>query len=87
MFLNNHFLLTVTANFVDYTEEKHMKTLLALQIVKNHNKEKQFAVFFSVLQNYDIVQKLEAVIANNSDTNNTLCQKIEAHLLNKENLV
>ena len=55
--------------------------------MKDHNEEEQFAVFFSVLQNYDIVQKLEAVIADNSDINNTLCQEIEAHLLNKKNLV
>ena len=55
--------------------------------MKNHNKEKQFAVFFSVLQNYDIVQKLEAVVADNSGTNDIFCQEIEAHLLNKENLV
>ena len=40
-----------------------------------------------MLQDYDIVQKLEAVIADNSDTNNTLCQEIEVYLLNKENLV
>ena len=73
MFLNNHFLLTVTADFVDCIEEKHMKTLLALQIVKNYNKKKQFIIFFSVLQNYDIVQKLETVVADNSDTNDTFC--------------
>ena len=52
---NNHLLLAVTADFVDCTEEKHMKTLLALQIVKNHNEEEQFAVLLSVLQDYDIV--------------------------------
>jgi len=52
---NRHFLLTVTADFVDCTEEKHMKTLLALYTVKNHSEEKQFAVLLSVLQNYDII--------------------------------
>ena len=87
MFLNNHFLLIVIADFVDCIEEKHMKTLFVLQIMKNHNEKKQFAVFLSVLQDYDIVQKLEAVVADNSDTNDTLCQEIEAHLLNKKNLV
>ena len=64
-----------------------MKTLLVFQIVKNHNKKKQFTVFFSVFQNYNIIQKLEAVVADNSDTNDTFCQEIEAHLLNKKNLV
>ena len=64
-----------------------MKILLALHTVKNHNKKTQFAVFLSVLHDYDIMQKLETVIIDNSDTNNTLCKEIEAHLLNKENLV
>ena len=77
----------MTADFVDYIKKKHMKTLLALQIVKNHSEKEQFAVLLSVLQDYDIVQKLEAVVADNSDTNDILCQKIEAHFLNKENLV
>ena len=55
--------------------------------MKNHNEKKQFAVLLSVLQDYDIVQKLEVVVADNSDTNDTLCQEIEAYLLNTENLV
>ena len=40
-----------------------------------------------MLQNYNIVQKLETVVADNSDINDTFCQEIEAHLLNKKNLV
>jgi hypothetical protein len=40
-----------------------------------------------VLQDYDIVSKLRAVVADNSGTNDTLCQEIEAYLLNTENLV
>ena len=87
MSLNKHLLLAITTDFVDCTEEKHMKTFLALQIVKNHSKKEQFAVLLSVLQDYDIVQKLEAVVADNFDTNDTFCQEIEAHLLNKKNLV
>ena len=73
MFLNNHFLLAVIADFVNCTEEKHMKTFLILQIAKNHSEEEQFVVLFSVLQDYNIVQKLKAVITDNSNTNNTLC--------------
>ena len=64
-----------------------MKTLLVLQIVKDHSEEEQFAVLLSVLQDYDIVQKLEAVVADNSGTNDTLCQEIEAYFLSKENLM
>ena len=64
-----------------------MKTLLAFHTVKEHSEEEQFAVLLSVLQDYNIIEKLETVIADNSDTNNTLCQEIEAHLLKTKNLV
>ena len=40
-----------------------------------------------MLQDYDIVQKLEAVVVDNSDTNDIFYQEIEAHFLNKKNLV
>ena len=85
--MNRCLLLVVTADFVDLTEEKHVKILLALYKVKDHNKEEQFAVLLSVLQNYDIMKKLKAVITDNSDINDTLCQQIEDHLLEIENLV
>ena len=55
--------------------------------MKNHNKKEQFAVLLSVLQDYNIIQKFETVVADNSDINDTLCQEIEAHLLNKENFL
>jgi len=55
MFLNRHLLLVITADFVDCTEEKHMKTLLALYIMKDHSEEEQFAVLLSVLQDYNII--------------------------------
>ena len=64
-----------------------MKTLLMLCKVKSHSKENQFIVLLSILKNYDITWNLEAVVADNSDTNDTLCQKIEAHLLQAENIV
>ena len=64
-----------------------MKTLLALYTVKNYSKEAQFAVLLFVLDNYSIVQKLEAVVTDNFSTNDIFCQEIKAHLLNKENLM
>ena len=73
IFLNKHFLLAVTDNFVEHIEEKCMKTFLAFCKIKNYNKKNQFIVFFSVLKNYDIIQNFEAVITDNSDTNNTFC--------------
>jgi hypothetical protein len=73
IFGNKHLLLAVTADFVDCTEEKHMKALLALRKVKGHSGELQFAVLLLVLYDYDIIQKLGAVVADNSTTNDTFC--------------
>jgi len=84
---NRHLLLAVTADFVDYTEEKHMNTLLALRVVKGHSGEEQFAVLLQVLQDYGIVKKLGAITGDNSSTNDTLCRKIEDYLLRTENIV
>ena len=84
---NRHLLLAVTADFVDHAEEKHVKTLLALHTVKSYSEEVQFDVLLSVLEDYVIAAKLDAVVADNSGTNNTLCQEIESHLLEKECLV
>ena len=84
---NKHLLLAVTDDFVEHTEEKCMKTLLVLHKVKSHSEEDQFIVLLLILKNYDIIWNLEAVVADNSDTNDTFCQEIKAHFLNKKNLV
>jgi hypothetical protein len=84
---NRLLLLAVTADFVGYAEERHMKALLALRIVKGHSGKEQFDVLLPVLQDYGIMQKLGAVVADNSGTNDTLCQEIEDHLLRTDNLV
>jgi len=55
--------------------------------MKNYNEENQFAVLFLILKNYDIIQNLETIVTDNSDTNDTFCQKIEAHFLQAENIV
>jgi len=65
---------------------KHVKTLLILYIIKDYNEEEQFTIFF-ILQDYNIIKKLEAIITDNSDINDTFCQEIKTYLLNKENLI
>ena len=37
-----------------------------------------------MLQDYGIISKLEAIIADNSGTNDTLCHEIKAYLLSVE---
>jgi hypothetical protein len=73
MLLNKRLLLAVTGDFIDYIKEKHTKALLALCTVKGHSGGEQFPVLLFVLQDYSIIQKLGAVVANNSSTNDTLC--------------
>jgi hypothetical protein len=84
---NKRLLLAITGDFIDCTEEKHTKALLALRTVKGHSGEAQFPVLRFVLQDYGIMRKLGAVVADNSGTNDTLCQEIEAYLLKEEDLV
>jgi hypothetical protein len=81
---NKHLLLGVTGDFVDCTEEKHLKTLLALRPVAGHSGEDQFDVLLPILQEYGIVRKLGAVVSDNSGTNDTLCRAIEAYLRREE---
>jgi hypothetical protein len=79
-------LLGVTGDFVDCTEEKHLKTLLRLRLVAGYSGEDQFDVLLSIIQDYDIVRKLGAIVGDNSSTNNTLCRATEAYLKGEEDL-
>jgi hypothetical protein len=84
---NRHLLLAVTADFVDYNEERLVKALLGLRAVKGHSGEDQFITLLPILQDYDIVRKLGAVVGDNSGTNDTLCREIEKYLLTEENII
>jgi hypothetical protein len=81
---NKHLLLEVTGDFIDCTKEKHLKTLLGLRPVAGYSRENQFDVLLSILQEYGIVRKLEAVISDNSSTNDTFCRAIKAYLGREE---
>ena len=83
---NRNFLLAVTADFVNYNEEKLVKALLALCTVKCHSGEKQFTILLPILQDYNIVRKLGAVVGDNSGTNDTLCREIETYLFTEEDI-
>ena len=79
-------MLGVTRDFIDCIEEKHLKTLLRLRLVVGHSGDDQFDVLLPLLQDYDIVRKLRAIVGDNSSTNDTLCQAIEAYLKKEEDL-
>jgi hypothetical protein len=51
--------------------------------VLGHSGDNQFSILLPVLEDYSIVQKLGAVVANNASLNNVLCREIEIHWENK----
>ena len=80
---NGHLLLAICAHYTNHLLQR-AKALLALRKVKGHSGENQFKVLLPVLQDYGIVRKLGAIVADNASPNNTLCQAIEAYMLVKE---
>jgi hypothetical protein len=48
--------------------------------VPSHSGENQFSILLPVVEDYGIVRKLRAIIADNASPNNVLCQTIETHL-------
>ena len=80
---NRWLLLAICAHFTSY-DQKKQKALLALQKVPGHSGEDQFLILLPVLQDYGIVQKLGAIIADNAAPNNVLCRTIEAHYKDNE---
>ena len=52
--------------------------MLALKQVAGHGSDDQFVILL-VLEDYGIVQKLRAIIADNAPVNNVLCRLVEAH--------
>jgi hypothetical protein len=56
-----------------------LKIFLEFRSVADHNREDQFDVLFSILQEYGIVRKLRAVIDDNSGINDIFCRAIKAY--------
>jgi hypothetical protein len=83
---NSLLLLGICAHFVDCSQEKLSKALLALCTVANHSRDKQFTSLYPVLKDYSIVEKLGAVVGDNATTNNTLCCTIEACFSKEEDV-
>jgi hypothetical protein len=58
---------------------KRQKALLALKKVPGHSGDNQFSILLLVLEDYSIVRKLGAIIADNAPSNNTLCDMVQGH--------
>jgi hypothetical protein len=52
--------------------------------VPGYSGKNQFSIFLFILQDYGIVQKFRAIIADNAAPNNVLCCTIEAHYKDKK---
>ena len=79
---NRYLLLAICAHFTTY-EGKKEKALLALKEVPGHGGEDQFSILLPILQDYGIVHKLGAIIADNAAPNNVLCRTIETYMEEK----
>ena len=66
------------AHFTSH-DQKNRKALLALKQVAGHGSDDQFVILLLVLEDYGIIQKLRAIIADNAPVNNVLCRLVEAH--------
>ena len=66
------------AHFTSH-DQKKQKALLALKQVASHGSDDQFAILLPVLEDYNIVRKLGAIIADNAPPNNVLCRLIETY--------
>jgi len=82
---NNYLLLGICAHFID-SQEKRIKALLALRTVAAHSGEEQWITLLPVLQEYGILRKLGAIVADNSTTNDTLCRTIHKYLADNEDI-
>ena len=80
---NGYLLLAICAHYTNHLLQK-AKALLALRKVAGHSGENQFQILLPVIQDYSIVRKLGAIVADNASPNNTLCQVIEHYMLVKE---
>jgi hypothetical protein len=76
---NRLLLLAVCIHFTIY-DYKRQKALLALQRVPGYSGENQFSILRPVLEDYGIIRKLRAIIADNASSNNILCRYIQAFL-------
>jgi hypothetical protein len=83
---NRLLLLGICAHFVDCTQEKHTKALLALSTVANHSGDEQFATLLPVLKDYGIVRKLGSIVCDNATPNDVLCRTVEAYLKREEDI-
>jgi hypothetical protein len=82
---NRLLLLEIVVHFVDCLE-KYYKVFIVLCTIANYNRDKQFSVFLSVLQDYNIVQKFRTIVDDNTNTNDIFCTIAEEYLFKEKKI-
>ncbi|EED11559.1 hypothetical protein TSTA_008550 [Talaromyces stipitatus ATCC 10500] len=83
---NRILFLGICAHFVEQTQEKLCKGLLALRTVGNHSGDEQFATLLPVLKDYGTQQKIGSIICDNHTTNDKLCRVLGNYLQEEEGI-
>jgi hypothetical protein len=83
---NRLLLLGICAHFVEQSQEKLSKALLALRTVVNHSGHEQFTILLPVLEDYGIVRKLGSIVCDNHTANDTLCRTVGTYLWKEEEI-
>jgi hypothetical protein len=83
---NRLLFLGICAHFVEQSQEKLSKALLALRTVVNHSGDEQFTTLLPVLKDYGIVQKLGSIVCDNHTANDKLCRTVAKYLKEEEEI-
>jgi hypothetical protein len=76
---NNYSVLAIIAHFV--CKEKRRRTILLRLIgIEGHAGVVQFQSLLPVLEEFDIVHRIGAIMGDNAGTNDTLCRAMSNHL-------
>jgi hypothetical protein len=73
---NRILFLGIVGYFVRPNSYYLQKNLLGLRQIGGHSGEEQFTVLRTILEEYDISDKLGVIIGDNASTNDTLCRTI-----------
>lgn len=83
---NRILFLGICAHFVEQSQERLCKGLLALRTVGNHSGDEQFATLLPVLKDYGIQQKVGSIVCDNHTANDKLCRVLGNYLQEEEGI-
>jgi len=73
---NTYLFIGVIAHYVASNEDQISTSLLALREVGGHSGEEQWSILRTILEEYEIIDRLGCIIADSASTNGTLCRTI-----------